>query len=222
MTIAICATVWGDFWQRFGQQFIEQMEKLNTEPDEIIISSPVPLNLPKHWHEIVQPHNKWDCWNDTMFAAKSEWVMPVGMDDIWFADGLDGITDVDDDIDVISVTCMENGDFWEAHLFGYNNILELPHNPMKGAYLIRRSKLDAVPFRHVVYNDWMQFMEMKKLYYKIAFKTTPVCDHIRRPDSYSIGVIPAGIDEIEQMRQILLSHDVIPGTEFPPLIKESQ
>lgn len=221
MTIAICTTVWGDFWQRFGQQFIEQMAKLNTQPDEIIISSPEPLDVPVTWHNIVQPHNKWDCWNDTMFAAKSKWVMPVGMDDIWFADGLDGITDVDDDVDVISVSCMENGDFWEAYLFGYNGILESPHNPMKGAYLIRRSMFDAVPFRHVIYNDWMQFMEMKKLNYKIAFKTTPVCDHIRRSDSYSIGVIPGGIDEIEQMRQILLNHNVISGTEFPPRIKES-
>ena len=220
MSIAICTTVWGTFWDRFGAQFIEQMEKLNTEPDEVIVSSPVPLNLPKHWHEIVQPHNKWDCWNDTMFAARSEWVMPVGMDDIWFPDALDGLTDVEDDVDVISVPCMENGKRWEATNDGYNQLLELPYNPMQGAYLIRRSRLNAVPFRHVVYNDWMQFMEMKKLNYKITFKTMPIVDHIRRPDSYSIGVIPGGVEECEQMRQILLKYDVVPGTEFPPTLKE--
>ena len=114
MSIAVCVTVWGDFWDRFGGQFIEQMEKLNTEPDEVIVSSPVALNLPKHWHEIVQPHHKWNNWNDTMFAANSDWVMPVGMDDIWFPDALDGLTDVDDDVNIICNPWMQDGQLWAA------------------------------------------------------------------------------------------------------------
>jgi hypothetical protein len=135
MSIAVCVTVWGDFWDRFGVQFIEQMSKLNTQPDEVIVSSPKPLNLPKDWHEIVQPHHKWSNWNDTMFAAWSDWVMPVGMDDIWYPDALDGLTDVADDVKIISNPWMQDGQPWAATQEGFNQILNISHNPMLGGYL---------------------------------------------------------------------------------------
>jgi hypothetical protein len=218
MSIAVCVTVWGDFWDRFGGQFVEQMEKLNTEPDEVIVSSPVPLNLPKHWHEIVQPHHKWSNWNDTMFAANSDWVMPVGMDDIWFPDALDGLTDVDDDVNIIAFPCMQDGYLWSATEEGFKQILHVSHNPMLGGSLIRRSVLWSIPYRQVVWNDWIQWMEVRKLGYKVAFKTKPICDHIRREDSYSIRGDANGELQCEQMRAILREHEVIPGVEFPPRI----
>ena len=218
MSIAVCVTVWGDFWDRFGQQFIEQMEKLNTKPDEVIVSSPTALNLPKHWHEIVQPHHKWSNWNDTMFAASSDWVMPVGMDDIWYPDALDGLTDVDDDVKIICNPWMQDGRVWAATQEGFNQILHVSHNPMVGGYLIRRSILWSIPFRQVVWNDWIQFMEIKKLGYKVAFRGNPCGDHIRRPDSYSIASNANGELECEQMRAILREHEVVPGVEFPPQI----
>jgi hypothetical protein len=218
MSIAVCVTVWGDFWDRFGGQFVEQMEKLNTEPDEVIVSSPVPLNLPKHWHEIVQPHHKWNNWNDTMFASNSEWVMPVGMDDIWYPDALDGLTDVDDDVNIIAFPCMQDGHLWAANQEGFNQILHVSHNPMLGGSLIRRSVLWSIPYRQVVWNDWIQWMEIRKLGYKVAFKTKPICDHIRRDDSYSIRGDANGELQCEQMRAILREHEVVPGVEFPPQI----
>lgn len=218
MSIAVCVTVWGDFWDRFGVQFIEQMSKLNTEPDEVIVSSPKPLNLPKHWHEIVQPHHKWSNWNDTMFAAWSDWVMPVGMDDIWYPDALDGLTDVDEDVNIITYPWTQDGTINGPTQEGFDQILHVSHNPMVGGYLIRRSVLWSIPFRQVVWNDWIQWMEIKKLGYKVAFKPTPVCEHIRRPDSYSIAPKANGELECEQMRAILREHEVVPGVEFPPRI----
>jgi len=218
MSIAVCVTVWGDFWDRFGGQFVEQMEKLNTEPDEVIVSSPVSLNLPKHWHEIVQPHHKWSNWNDTMFAANSDWVMPVGMDDIWFPDALDGLTDVDDDVYAICNPWMQDGRLWAADPIGFENILHSSHNPMLGGMLMRRSILNFVQFREVVWNDWIYWMEVRKLGYKVAFRGNPCGDHIRRPDSYSIAPQANGELQCEQMRAILREHDVVPGVEFPPQI----
>ncbi len=132
MSIAVCVTVWGDFWDRFGVQFIEQMSKLNTEPDEVIVSSPKPLNLPKHWHEIVQPHHKWSNWNDTMFAAWSDWVMPVGMDDIWYPDALDGLTDVAEDVNIITYPWTQDGTINGPTQEGFDQILHVSHNPMLG------------------------------------------------------------------------------------------
>ena len=218
MSIAVCVTVWGDFWDRFGVQFIEQMSKLNTEPDEVIVSSPKALNLPKHWHEIVQPHHKWNSWNDTMFASSSEWVMPVGMDDIWFPDALDGLTDVDEDVNIICNPWMQDGQLWAATQEGFNQILNVSHNPMLGGILIRRSVLWSIPFRQVVWNDWIMWMEIKKLGYKVAFRGNPCGDHIRRSDSYSIAPSANGELECEQMRAILREHEVVPGVEFPPRI----
>ena len=218
MSIAVCVTVWGDFWDRFGVQFIEQMSKLNTQPDEVIVSSPKPLNLPKHWHEIVQPHHKWSNWNDTMFAAWSDWVMPVGMDDIWYPDALDGLTDVADDVNIITYPWTQDGTINGPTQEGFDQILHVSHNPMLGGSLIRRSVLWSIPYRQVVWNDWIQWMEIKKLGYKVAFKPRPVCEHIRRPDSYSIAPKANGELECEQMRAILREHEVVPGVEFPPLI----
>jgi len=218
MSIAVCVVVWGDFWDRFGGQFIEQIEKLNTEPDEVIVSSPVALNLPKHWHEIVQPHHKWNSWNDTMFAANSDWVMPVGMDDIWFPDALDGLIDVGEDVKIICNPWIENGQLWSANQESFDQILHVSHNPMRGGILIRRSVLWSIPYRQVVWNDWIQWMEIKKLGYKVAFRGNPCGDHIRRPDSYSIAPQANGELECEQMRAILREHEVVPGVEFPPLI----
>ena len=218
MSIAVCVTVWGDFWDRFGEQFVEQMEKLNTEPDEVIVSSPKPLNLPKHWHEIIQPHHKWNNWNDTMFAAHSDWVMPSGMDDIWYPDALDGLTDVDEDVNIITYPWTQDGTVNSPTQEGFDQILNVSHNPMVGGYLIRRSILWSIPYRQVVWNDWIQWMEIKKLGYKVAFRGNPGGEHIRRPDSYSIAPKANGELECEQMRAILREHEVVPGVEFPPLI----
>ena len=218
MSIAVCVTVWGDFWDRFGVQFIEQMSKLNTEPDEVIVSSPKPLNLPKDWHEIIQPHHKWSNWNDTMFAAWSDWVMPVGMDDIWYPDALDGLTDVADDVNIICNPWMQDGQLWAASEEGFNQILNISNNPMLGGILIRRSVLWSIPYRQVVWNDWIQWMEIKKLGYKVAFRGNPCGEHIRRPDSYSMHPIANGELQCEQMRAILREHEVVPGVEFPPRI----
>ena len=218
MSIAVCVTVWGDFWDRYGEQFIEQMSKLNTEPDEVIVSSPKSLKLPKHWHEIIQPHHKWSNWNDTMFAAWSDWVMPVGMDDIWFPDALDGLTDVDEDVKIICNPWMQDGQVWAATQEGLDQILHVSHNPMLGGNLIRRSVLWSIPYRQVVWNDWIQWMEIKKLGYKVAFRGNPAYEHIRRSDSYSIAPKANGELECEQMRAILREHEVVPGVEFPPLI----
>ena len=218
MSIAVCLTVWGDYWDRYGEQFIEQMSKLNTEPDEVIVSSPKALKLPKDWHEIIQPHHKWNNWNDTMFAAWSDWVMPVGMDDIWYPDALDGLTDVDEDVNIICNPWMQDGQLWAASEEGFNQILNISNNPMLGGILIRRSVLWSIPYRQVIWNDWIQWMEIKKLGYKVAFKGNPCGDHIRRSDSYSIAPKANGELECEQMRAILREHEVVPGVEFPPLI----
>jgi len=218
MSIAVCVTVWGNYWEKFGALFIEQMEKLNTEPDEIIISSPEPLKLPKHWIEIIQPHHKWSNWNDTISSARSEWVCPAGLDDIWFADGLDGLTDVADDVDVISAAWMENGALWAADPTGFQNILHSSHNPMLGMTIWRKSIAHKIPYRQVVWNDWIQWMEIRKLGLKVEFKTKPVGDHIRHPDAYSMRPDAHGELQCEQMRAILREHDVVPGVEFPPLI----
>jgi len=218
MSIAICVVVWGNYWERFGAQFIEQMENLNTEPDEIIVSSPVPLKLPKHWVEILEPHKKWDSWNSTISSARSEWICPAGMDDIWFPDGLDGLTDVPDDVNVINAAWMENGRLWGADPIGFQNILHSSHNPMFGMTLWRKSISDKIPYRQVVWNDWIQWMEIRKLGYKVEFKTKPMGDHIRHPDAYSIRGDPNGELQCEQMRAILRQHSVVPGVEFPPQI----
>jgi len=218
MSIALCVVVWGDFWDRFGGQFIEQIAKLNTQPDEVIISSPERLSLPKGWLNIVEPHVKFDSWNSSMFAAESEWVMPIGMDDIWYADGLDGLTDVADDVDVICNPWMQNRRMWAADPIGFENILHQSHNPMLGSFLIRKRLFPNVPFRQVVWNDWIWWMEVRKLGYKVEFRGNPCGDHIRREDSYSIRGDPNGELQCEQMRAILREHSVVPGVEFPPRI----
>jgi len=218
MSIAICVVVWGDFWDRFGGQFIEQIAKLNTQPDEVIFSSPVRLSLPKGWLNIVEPHVKFSSWNCAMFAAESEWVMPAGLDDIWYADGLDGLTDVADDVDVISNPWMQDGRIWAADPIGFENILHSSHNPMLGSTLIRKRLFPTVPFRQVVWNDWIQWMEIRKLGYKVEFRGNPCGDHIRREDSYSIRGDANGELQCEQMRAILRQHSVVPGVEFPPQI----
>ena len=219
MSIAIISTVWGDYWEKFGSQFVESMSNLNTKPDEILISSPEPLELPEGWVNIVQPLHKWNCWNDLMLMAKSDWLIVVGMDDIWFPDGLDGLADVEDDVDIQAVACLENGMIWDADPIGFENILHSNHNPMRGGSAIRRSVVEKVLYRETIWCDWIQWMEIRKLGFKVKFRTSPLLlDHIRHPDAYSIRGDANGELQCEQMRAILRQHNVVPGIEFPPQI----
>jgi hypothetical protein len=219
MSIAIIATVWGDYWEKFGSQFVESLENLNTQPDEVFISSPEPLNLPKHWIEVIQPLHKWNCWNDLMLMAESDWLVPVGMDDIWFPDGLDGLSDVEDDVDIQNLACWDSGRIWAADPQGFEHILHSNHNPMLGAIAIRRSVVEQILFRETIWCDWIQWMEIRKLGLKVKFRTSPLLlDHIRHPDAYSIRGNANGDLEVEQMRAILREHNVVPGIEFPPQI----
>lgn len=218
MSISLCLLVWGNYWERFGDSFIDNVLRLDPAPDEVIISCPDILELPKDWIQIVQPHNKWGSWNDAMLTAKSEWVMPFSVDDEWFTDALDIVKDVEDDVDIISYAAMQEGQLWAASAEGLENILHSSHNPMLGGCIIRRSILPTIPFREVVWNDWINWMEIRKLNYKVVFPTKPIMDHIRREDSYSIRGDANGELQCEQMRAILRQHSVVPGVEFPPQI----
>ena len=218
MSVAICLLVWGDYWERFGSMFIDNVSRLNPQPNEVIISSPEPLDLPDHWQNIVEPHHKWNSWNNTMLAAKSEWVIPFSVDDEWFTNALDVVTGVEDDVQIIAFACMQNGQHWGATRAGLESILDVPHNPMLGGAIFRRSIFPTILYRQVVWNDWIQWMEIRKLGLKVVFKNEPIMNHIRHPGAYSAQPNSNGELQCEQMRAILRVHDVVPGIEFPPEI----
>ena len=216
MSVAIITAVWGNYWERFGRQFQDSTAALNPAAAQIIVASPTPLEVDPHVTVVPCEQLMWDSFSDAARAVTADWIWAVGIDDTYPTDAL---ADLPTGCDVISVAGRRaDGIPWAADESGFRRILQIGHNPMQGSCIVRRDVWPLAPWRRVVWPDWMQWLEIRKLRLNVAFDRRPRYDFIRHDGAHSMHGSATGEAEIAQMRNILNWHNVRPDTVFPPEI----
>jgi hypothetical protein len=214
-----CCSV--EYWEKFGGQYVAMLEAMNPQPDEVILSSLVPLDVPPCIRNIITKELFWDGVNEAVEASSCDWVIPVGVDQIMLPDALVGL---DRDCDVISIAGRtQHGQICQADSDGYEQILTSTTNPMKGMPVLRREVHLAYPARRSMYSDWIQWMEFRKAGIWVEFDTTQRFIHWRHPEAVSFQPHPQGEADVALFRTFVNHYEIIPGQEFPPVaVKEKR
>jgi hypothetical protein len=209
-----CCSV--EYWQKFGEQYVTMIEAMNPKPNEVILSSLVPLDVPSWIRNIITKELFWDGVNEAVEMSSCDWVVPTGVDQIMLPDALVGL---DRDCDVISIAGRtQHGELFQANPDGYQTILGSVSNPMSGMTVMRRKVHLAYPARRSMYSDWIQWMEFRKADLRVEFDTTNRFIHWRHPEAVSFQAHPQGEADVAFFRSLINQFEIVPGQEFPPIV----
>lgn len=212
--VACCSSL--EYWERWGSQFCSTIEGLHTKPKEVIVASLVPLPVPDYIKNIESKIMFWDTINDGVRAASAEWVWPVGTDDIIEPTALD---DIDFRGDVIAVSGVQStGQSFFADPNGFDRILTIGHNPMRGSMMFRREVGLMLPFRRSKNADWMLWSEIRHHKLEVQFDPKVRFTHVRHAEAMSVNPDSEADRQVEILKMMLLDGNVKPGPEWPPVL----
>ena len=207
-----------EYWNKFGGQYVAMIEAMNPQPDEVIIASLVPLNVPPFIRNIITKELFWDGIYEAVQASSCDWVVLAGVDQIMLPDGLVGL---DRDCDAISIAgSTQHGELFQANPDGYERILTSTNNPMGGMTVVKRDVYLAYPWRRSMYSDWIQWMQFRKVNIHVQFDTTQRFIHWRHPEAISFQPYPQGESDAALFRNFINHYQIVPGQDFPPLLVE--
>lgn len=201
MNVTVLSAVHGDWWERFGQDFVETLEGADCDSAVLVSDRKVPV--PKFINLIVKPFERHcDFLNTANEALETTWGLWLGFDDKLLPDAL---TPIQSDADIYgwphemggirSGYSSYRGNFEQTHLVSYN--------PMAGGFAYRKDFLIEIPFRDYVYLDWVQFCEAS--YFGATFEPSsmPRTIWMRYEDSLSVRPHKQGEAEVRQFKEKL-------------------
>jgi hypothetical protein len=173
MTKTLYTIAWNGFWERFGKDFINQVNNLNTKPDEIIVVSDKPL--PDCPYTVLVKSTQ-DCKPYVVHyfrahATKhctSDWCCFSDLDDTMLPNYLDNINDNYDihafHWDNMSATGMKHG--WE-NILQENSLM-----PIAGRSFVKTEFAKKASYTQYGHDDFIHFMILKTLNPRIYFDET--------------------------------------------------
>ena len=216
MSVAIigCSSV--EYWAKWGEQFCASVEAMRTKPVEVIVASLEPLDVPGFVTNIRSTELFWDSWNDAIRHSIADWVWPCGIDDLFEPDALEGL---DESADVIAVAGREStGSSFVPDPHGFEQILHVGFNPMRGSLMLCREVALALPWRPVKWADWMLWCEVRYHGYRVVFDQQSRMIHVRHGDAMSLNSDAAAEAQVNELKRLLLAGGVKPGAEWPPVV----
>lgn len=188
MSITLYTVSFNGYWEKYGQQWSMYVNKLNTEPDEIIIVSDVKIDTSflnnKNIKNIILDYNKIKHGNSSYRSVASfrnaaikesscDWVVASDLDDIVNSNYLDNL-DYSADVHAFSFFEKPSGknyypkeDCLDLRLYGNKENNET--NLIPGTSAIKRYIFNNVRYEEGVYEDKVFYATLSKMNLKIAF-----------------------------------------------------
>lgn len=185
MSIAVVATCYGDYWERFSERWLASIEALDPRPAQVILVTDVLRPLAGIDNIVIGSRHMSDYWNVGVKYASAEWVALSGFDDEWLPDAMEPF---DTDAGVYSYPTILAGEREGVWRYGggYDAITTDGDNPMVGGYFHRREVLERFPLRRLAYSDWAQFCELSRAGVRIEFSNRPRHIFHRHPSAFSL------------------------------------
>ena len=190
LNITVLSMVHGDFWERYGNGFVETLEQANCENAILVSDKKVPV--PSFVNLIVKPFERQcDYLNIAGEALETKWGIWLGFDDKLLPNAFDPI---ESDADIFGwpheLGGIQSGQ--SGYRSGYEITHSVSHNPMAGGFAYTKDFLTEYPFRDYVYLDWVQFCEASFFGATFEFSPIPRTIWMRYADSLSISPHPQG------------------------------
>jgi hypothetical protein len=212
--VAIITHASPKYWEMFGRRWIESVEALTVQPEQVIVVTEADVDVPSHWDVLRFWDDRiWPCVNVGVRHAKTEWATNLCVDDTMDANFFDGLVLAGDAVNVAGR--------WAGGLcYGtpdqYERLLDLGHNGMPGLAVIRTEVWRRIPYRAQRMVDWLHWCELRANGINVTFDRAVRWTWQRHEDA---GADYRGTDPIEEVKwfcQMLKQGRVVPGEEWPP------
>lgn len=215
--ISLATASWGTYWSKFGEEFLAAIQSMDPLPAEVVLVTDAIVTSHQSWLRVLQPVSNvpmWDWFNEAVAACRTEWIICVGVDDLWLPNGL---FDLNLDGHAVQFAGLENGRLWEPKEHDYNQLHLIDNNPMAGGTVFRREVFLRHPWRRSVAADHLQWIELQNQGIVVRFDNRPRFNHRRHADAHSIAPLAESDLHVRQLKWWLRNGVVEPGAEWPPL-----
>lgn len=201
--VTTVTVAFGDYWGRFGDQYLTMAEALDPAPARMIVVTDVPREGSGRVDTVCAGEGLHiaDYWNYGNSLVDTEWVWGHGFDDLMYPSAFDGF---DSDADCHGFAQMQTGDF--TGVVKYEGGFEGMHlergNPMYGAYFHRTTLMWEMPYRPLNLIDWAHFSEMSYFGKTVDTENKVIGTWARRADSWS-GASAPFVQELFQWQDAL-------------------
>lgn len=184
MSITVVSTVWGDWFDKYGDGFNETLENAGCEHAVLVSDRKVPVT---DCVELVVKERSThaDFLNVATPLVQTDWILAMGFDDLLLENAMDPI---ETGADIYGFPFVMGGlrSGVASYLGDYENTWRLGHNPMAGGFAYRKELLLEVPWRDFLYLDWIHFCETSFLGKTFQPSDVPRIMWVRREDSLSL------------------------------------
>lgn len=172
MSIGIVTVAYGPTYQQFLPEWATAVSALERRPDQItIVGDDISIQTLYELSSIlgdyeyltshtVPKHHPQVLINEAINATETEWVCKMDVDDLIFPHALNGVMQSLADVFMFGIS-VGNHALLPSPITG-PEILQLPHNPVFSGSPFRRWIWEATPYRDMIYEDWMFWIDAAK------------------------------------------------------------
>jgi len=214
--VCLIGFCWGDFWDRFSHQWVENVLALDPKPEHVLLFTDRLVDLPQGWEQRVTTERTIMGFINNDFPQSG---FPYGaglaMDDLMPSDGL---ADLVLGADVIASGHKDTlGNINIPTRERYENCLDEPWFPLSGYHVMRSDLPTRIPFRPVDWVDWVAMFEWYQHGISIHFDGKIRQFYTIREGQYSQPKNPKlARQNINLIRELVRNGGVQPGAVWPP------
>jgi hypothetical protein len=194
----IVTVCWGDYWERYGQRWLQAATAISCKP-EIIIVSDNPLDT-EHRVVINTTKHAGLARNAGIQVATGDYVSCSDIDDLPYThyfDGVDGVHDI-----IGFALDIEGGGRMNPDPYMWDRAFEInAQNPLIVSSAVKRELLLKHPYRNVGWEDWALWLDLRKAGASVKFDMTPRYFYSRPPGSLATVNARAKSEEIREMKR---------------------
>lgn len=192
--ITVYTMAWGNYWERFGAIWSNNILNLNTAPDEIVIVSDRPI---KTDFKVIINDSKlaWSCRNSAVDSATGDWIVPLDIDDEPFPNFIDNL---DNTVDIHAFSLVtSDGTIWNCSQKKWDKISLIgTQNPIPSCSAVKSALIKKIKYRSIGWEDWGLWIDLKNHGASAKFDHTIRYKHNNFEDSYG------KVDKINRRNEI--------------------
>lgn len=214
--VTLVSMVWGDYWGRFGDEWIESVWALDPAPAEVILATDKLRQLPVGWKQVdlVEPGH-WEGLHNVIRYASQDYVVPLMVDDRMPVDGLADLV-LEGDI-IVSGHKDSAGTVNIPEKADYERAFDVPFYTLTGFAVYKRDVFERIPYRPIMWADWVASIEYLQHGLDVRFEDRVRQLYTLHPDQHSRSSdFAEARRNVRHAQMMARNGGMKPGAVWPP------
>jgi glycosyltransferase involved in cell wall biosynthesis len=169
-TVTIITAAWGNYWEKHGNQFTENISKLDPYPSEVIVVSDRPIDT--NFRVIIESDLHLGMFrNAGIKNSTSDWIVLADLDDTQYVNYID---ELDYNYDIISFSLIKpDGKISKGSAKKWKNLFDISaRNAVVGTSAVKKELISKILYRKVGWEDWVLWLDCKRAGATVKFDNT--------------------------------------------------